>query len=221
MRHILPFHNFVGCSTVLTFHFLNLFRYIFYGRSCDFFTVLRYFFHFRRETASRLTTRELDDHVLGDFHLGMDIHERERWKTLLPHRRSEICLQQTQSVPTAFARTRGDRYVAEILKIVVPYDSRCQNRTIVSSCVSFPRDRGQFPSTVTPTGLKNLIFSDADLELTAAKLQQKYSEDIGLNFISELRSSRCSFCVELQTMKTVLDVLKLFVDRFSHDIICA
>ena len=80
--------------------------------------------------------------------------------------------------------------------------SRFVGQRLVTELFSF-----LFPSSL-------LQLSDADLELAAAKLQQKYFEDIGPNFVSELRSFRCSFCVELQTMKTVLDILKLLVD--SH-----
>ena len=63
--------------------------------------------------------------------------------------------------------------------------------------------------------LKSLLhLSNADLELSAKKLQETYSSDIGPNFVSEVRSFRREFSKELETTSTVLDALKLIVS--SH-----
>lgn len=77
--------------------------------------------------------------------------------------------------------------------------SRFQGQRLVSSEFSF-------------LYLKYLLhLSDVDLELAATKLQQTYSSDIGLDFVSEVRSFRREFSKELETTKTVSDILKLIM----------
>jgi hypothetical protein len=78
--------------------------------------------------------------------------------------------------------------------------SRFQGQRLVSSEFSF---------------LKYMLhLSNVDLELAATKLQQTYSSDIGPDFVSEVRSFRREFSKELETTKTVLDILKLIMS--SH-----
>ena len=53
--------------------------------------------------------------------------------------------------------------------------------------------------------------SDVDLQVAATKLQKTYSSDIGPNLLSEVRSFRREFSKELETAKTVLDILELIL----------
>ena len=56
-----------------------------------------------------------------------------------------------------------------------------------------------------------LHLSDVDLQVAATKLQKTYSSDIGPNLLSEVRSFRREFSKELETAKTVLDILELIM----------
>jgi len=56
-----------------------------------------------------------------------------------------------------------------------------------------------------------LQLSDADLNSAAQKFQETYSADIDSGFVAEVRSFRREFWGEIETSKTVLDLLKLII----------
>jgi len=56
-----------------------------------------------------------------------------------------------------------------------------------------------------------LQLSDADLNSAAQKFQETYSADIDSNFVAEVHSFRREFRGEIETSKTVLDLLKLII----------
>ena len=53
--------------------------------------------------------------------------------------------------------------------------------------------------------------SDADLNSAAQKFEETYSADIDSDFVAEVRSIRREFRGEIETSKTVLDLLKLII----------
>jgi len=77
--------------------------------------------------------------------------------------------------------------------------SRFEGLRLVSGSFSF-----FYPKSV-------LQLSDADLNSAAQKVQETYSADIDSDFVAELRSFRCEFRGEIETSKTVLDLLKLII----------
>jgi len=77
--------------------------------------------------------------------------------------------------------------------------SRFEGLHLVSGLFSFP-----YPKSL-------LQLSDADLNSAAEKFQETYSADIDSDFVAEVRSSRRAFRGEIETSKTVLDLLKLII----------
>jgi len=56
-----------------------------------------------------------------------------------------------------------------------------------------------------------LQLSDADLNSTAQIFQETYSADTNSDFVAEVRSFRREFRGEIETSKTVLDLLKFII----------